>query len=926
MSLGESLQTSMLTFKGAMPYKAFISYSHAADSKLAPALQSALRRIGTPWYQRASFRIFLDNSSLSANPALWQAVETALGQSEYLLLCASTLSARSAWVKKEIDWWLAHRKADNILLLVTEGEIAWHPGERDFDWQQSTALNPELRGQFKDEPLWVDLRWARSENNLSLRNQRFRSAVLQIAPPLYGKQREDLDDADTRQSKSAQRLAAVGIIALASLLVGIAFSLRSARHQGQAAQQQRSVADCRELAGKAMDALDTRLDLALLLSVEDSRHSSCIEGRGALLSALEKHPRFAGFLSGHTDRVTRVAYSHDGHVLASSSWDKTVRLWDPQSHRAVGPVLKGMYGIALNPDGTLLASADGESVKLWKLSDGSPAGDLPGLNREEMSRVGFSPDGKLIAASNEPNGVTPSRVRLWNVATREASGNPIPAQIFAFSPDSKLLATDGDDRKSVVLWNLQTRKTVGKPLLGHTANLHCISFSKDGNLLAAGGDDHNVIAWDLHQPTATGVPFVGHRAAVNDVAFSPVDNIMASASGDGSIILWNLETAQPIGAPLTVGEAPVFSLAFSPDGRQIASMSDERVALWSAPDKLPINHTVPIPERTESGPVYSPDGNIYASLDTYGSVNLSNAETGAFLAESLGQRQTSVAFSPDNKQFATVSWDGILAFWDRATGDPVGDPVRTNFRLWSVAFSPDGRTVAVGGDSVFLLWDTHGRRWKTQSEHLQKDRLWSVAFSPDGKLVAAAGLLTFAVWDGQTGANLVAPIATGAKDLIGARSEVAFSPDGKTIAYPTTARGVALWDVQRKAELVPPLSGHSGLVISLAFSPDNRFLATAGEDGKVVLWDVPTHQPVGGPFTGVGDEIQGLAFRPHHSELAVLGNTRMLVWDVDENSWRKTACWLVNRNLSHDEWSKFLGAQTPYTQTCDPSLKKTTSR
>jgi len=161
--------------------------------------------------------------------------------------------------------------------------------------------------------------------------------VLQIAPALYGKQREDLDDADTRNYKTAQRLATVGIVALALLLAAIAFSLRTARREGQVAQQQRGLADCREIAGKAIEAIDTRLDLALLLGVEASLHSSCVEGRGALLSALERHPRFAGFLSGHTDLVTNVAYSHDGRVLAFSSWDKTVRLWDPRTRKALGP-------------------------------------------------------------------------------------------------------------------------------------------------------------------------------------------------------------------------------------------------------------------------------------------------------------------------------------------------------------------------------------------------------------------------------------------------------------------------------------------------------------------------------------------------------------------------------------------------------------
>jgi WD40 repeat protein len=92
---------------------------------------------------------------------------------------------------------------------------------------------------------------------------------------------------------------------------------------------------------------------------------------------------------------------------------------------------------------------------------------------------------------------------------------------------------------------------------------------------------------------------------------------------------------------------------------------------------------------------------------------------------------------------------------------------------------------------------------------------------------------------------------------------------------------------------------------------------TAGEDGKVVLWDIATHQTIGAPFTGMGTEILGLAFRPQRSQLAVLGNTRILVWDTDERSWRKTACWLVNRNLTGQEWNKYLGPEIPYGKTCD---------
>ena len=76
-----------------MPYKAFISYSHAADGKLAPALQSALQGFAKPWYQRRAIRIFRDATNLAANPGLWSEIVTALGQSEYFLLLASPEAA-----------------------------------------------------------------------------------------------------------------------------------------------------------------------------------------------------------------------------------------------------------------------------------------------------------------------------------------------------------------------------------------------------------------------------------------------------------------------------------------------------------------------------------------------------------------------------------------------------------------------------------------------------------------------------------------------------------------------------------------------------------------------------------------------------------------------------------------------------------------
>src|SRR5215470_14887268 len=104
-----------------MEFKAFISYSHTADGKLAPAVQEGLRVIAKPWYRLRTMRVFRDQTNLGTSPGLWTSIESALREAEFFLFMASPAAAQSPWVQKEVEWWLKNRSWRNFLILLTDG-------------------------------------------------------------------------------------------------------------------------------------------------------------------------------------------------------------------------------------------------------------------------------------------------------------------------------------------------------------------------------------------------------------------------------------------------------------------------------------------------------------------------------------------------------------------------------------------------------------------------------------------------------------------------------------------------------------------------------------------------------------------------------------------------------------------------------------
>lgn len=201
-----------------MKYEAFISYSHKNDRLLAKSLQRVIQTLGKPWHLIRTARIFRDETSLSATPELWPTIKEALNNSSFLLLIASREAAESEWVSKEVEWWLANKGTNTLLIVLSEGTLQWNNSLGDFEKSASEALPPALFNRFQSEPLWIDLRdWRHAKKNVS-NDVQFKALASKIAARLKNIPPEDLWSEELTQQRRNLRIAGFSMATLVALL------------------------------------------------------------------------------------------------------------------------------------------------------------------------------------------------------------------------------------------------------------------------------------------------------------------------------------------------------------------------------------------------------------------------------------------------------------------------------------------------------------------------------------------------------------------------------------------------------------------------------------------------------------------------------------------------------------------------------------
>ncbi len=807
--------------EGAGRYDAFISYSHATDGALAPALQRGLTHLAKPWYRRQAISVFRDDTGLSVTPELWGSIEEALDESSHLVLLASPDAAASVWVNREVEHWLATKGPTTLLPVVTEGTLVWDDERGVIDVERSSAVPPALVDAFTEEPRYLDFTWAHDADNLNLRDSRFRSAVAELAAPIRGVPKEDLESDDLRQHRRALRLARAAVASLAVLTIAAVVAAVLAITNANESEKRRVDSLSRELAARSLVLAQNRPDAALNVAVAANQVRGTTEARSALLDVLSSNARL--------ERVADVGSQVPGITTVEH--------------------------LAFAPDGTIVLNAETAAAGNGVLVGVTPTGRVRELGRSLVADEpfqAFAGNRLLVAGTSGVDEIERGALHRLTV------GRPVvvdPGGTRAVV-ETRAEARIVDLATGAVLWRI--------PAPAPTQDIVRAELSRDATR-AAIASDGLVHVVDITSGREVGPPISVRAASTllwtargELVVVAPEKNRVIVTSGDSTTSAQDL----PPGNVAEGGAAGV-----SPDGALLAFRGQDTTTMWDL-----VTGTIVWTRPDPPGPridydvsnaaVFSADSRHLLDVAPHGAT-LADASTGAVIG-----RDPDAAFAyPDPTGRDAITTGARTVLWDLVAGVRL-----SQFRgLASAAWTADGSHLVTWGAEI-LLWDARSDIVDSETL-LAAGSIATMAVSADGSRVAAA-TTDGHVFAWRAGDDVVAAVGARAPEstkveLARGTGEVFEAADG--VVTVRTSHGA----LEHRFPV--------GLITEMAPLPDGRHVVTQngtpGEDGST-LWDVRDGTALrSGTICGT-DVATTLAFSGDGRRMGAFENDRT-VWICD---------------------------------------------
>jgi WD40 repeat protein len=522
-----------------------------------------------------------------------------------------------------------------------------------------------------------------------------------------------------------------------------------------------------------------------------------------------------GEIQGPTSFIGDIAFSANGKTLATgyfdhsqtSSFNQTAAIWDRATFKPLCSLTgfaAGARRVAYSDDSATLAAADSKGlVRLWRVSDGAALRDLTGL-KSAAGFLRFADNGKTLLACGEEEGLI-----SWDVATGATKRRIAEMKgIAVLSPDgSQIAIVQGYD--PVVVWDVKSGKPIVK-IKGNQGGVFTVSFAADNRMLATYGGDGMLRYWKLPGGEEVNPP-LGHQNRITGVGFTRDGKQLISASEDCTVRFWDAETGKEL-KRLSAANEHFNALALSPDSKTLVLVGGG----------LPHRWRWGLDEAKQSSSLR------FFAID-------SGREVRSF--HIAGETGGALRFTADGRELLVVGHSGVRLV-DSASGRSRDPGIHAEQGLPAADVAPDGRYIALSTNVPALRQigkiayiDTKDNK-EVFSETFYLGGYSSLAFTPDGRHLAVASSSGLQLWE--------VPTEKVVRDFDRNNSHIdslVFSRDGRMLAAASTYDGIEVFEVatgKRRYEF----AGHEGGIGALAFSRDGQRLVSGGIDGRVIVWDL----------------------------------------------------------------------------------------